>query len=381
MSDLIPSRLFMTGATGFLGHFILRDLLDRGREVVVMLRPPLADAVARLSHMLDVIGCDTQAHLADGTLQFVEGSLPDGLPDPEWGRTDAVLNCAASLQLFTNGNQEPFATNEAGTAAVIDWANRHGVHAIHAVSTAYTCGWNKGNIPEQFHEPKPGFQTDYEHSKWVAERQLRAWGDQPGHTLTVYRPSFLVGDSDTGYTTQFGGFYQFAWLISVLKQRFYDPNNGVRTHVPVRLPIEPDRAQNIVPVDFAARMVAEVVMRPQFHGRIYHLTNPDPPRNEFIKECYESYFELEGGYFADPKDALEQLSAAESILWDQYALAAPRLQHTPDFDVTNARQVMDAAELSFPQLDQDRVFKLLDYATAQKWGKLNGNGRKTPARS
>lgn len=359
----------MIGASGFLGHFVLRELLSRGERIVAVLRPPVAETTCRLGRMIARIGSDLDRFIHRGQLLLVEGSLPDRLPEPRWGRTEAILNCAASLQLFSNGNGDPFQTNVAGTRAVIDWAIRNRVTRICAVSTAYTCGWNAGMIKEVFHRPRPEFQTDYEHSKWAAEALLEQWSSRPGHWLTLFRPSFLIGDSTTGYTTQFAGFYQFARLVSALKERYVDPNNGSRTYIPLRIPGRPDDCQNIVPVDFVARMITEVVANPEFHGRIYHLTNPEPPTNEMMKRCYEDYFGLYGGYFADPEEVVGTCSSAESLLWDQYHLITPRVVHTPRFDTSNAGQVMQCTGLTFPRLDRDRIFRLFDYAARHGWGR------------
>lgn len=371
-SSRLETTLF-TGATGFLGHYILRDLLRQGERVVAVVRPPLDSSRARLGAMLQDIGLDMEAFLASGRLLLVPGSLPDDLPEPDWGRTDAILNCAASLDLFSNGNGEPFTTNVKGAESLTDWAIRHDVIRIYAVSTAYTCGWRTGLIPERFHAPSPDFQTDYERSKWQAESILEEWSSWIGHSLTVFRPSFLVGDSATGHTTQFAGFYQFARLVGTLKDRFASKNNGKKTHIPLRIPGRPNDRQNIVPVDFVSRIIAEVVGRPQFHGRIYHLTNPEPPTNDMMKRCYEEYFGLHGGSFADPDEVIGNCSLAESLLWDQYNLITPRVVHSPQFAMDNTREVMSEAGISFPTLHPERIYMLFDYAAQRGWGK-GGNG-------
>lgn len=363
------SATFMTGATGFLGQFVLRDLLARGWRVVVLLRGPQAEAAARLRNLILPIGLDINQAIADGRLRLVEGALPDRLPEQDLGPIDSVLNCAASIQLFSNGNGDPFKTNVAGTQAVLEWADRRRIRRFFAVSTAYTCGWNGGLIREAFHDPRPEFQTDYERSKWIAEDLLRRWSAGAGNSLTVFRPSFLIGDSATGYTTQFGGFYQFARLVSVLKTQFSHSGNGDSTYIPLRIPGKPTDRQNIVPVDYVSRMIVEVMQRPEFHGRIYHLTNPEPPTNDQMKRCYEDYFGLHGGYFADPEEVVGKCSKAESLLWDKYELITPRVVHTPEFDVGNARDVMAALNIEFPALDQQRIFAMFDYAAANRWGR------------
>ncbi len=337
--------------------------------MVAMLRPPLGDALPRLTQMLGRIGMDLTPFLETGQFVPVEGSLPDRLPDAHWGPTEAVLHCAASLKLFSNGNGDPMATNFKGAVALAKWAQRHGVKRMFAVSTAYTCGWNQGVIPEDFHWPQPDFQTDYERSKWQAEILLRDWAEQSGSSLTIFRPSFLVGDSETGYTCQFAGFYQSARLIGVLKQHYADAGNGKMTYIPLRIPGRPESPQNLVPIDFVARIIDEVVHDPKFHGRIYHLTNPQPPTNDMIKRCYEQYFGLYGGYFTDIHEVIGHCTPAESLLWEQYQLLTPRMVHNPLFDCTHTREVMADRRIEFPTLDVERLTKLLDYAASCGWGR------------
>ena len=84
------------------------------------------------------------------------------------------------------------------------------------------------------------------------EQRLGAGGVESGDGLTVYRPSILVGDSRTGQTSQFGGFYQFVRMFSILKQEYGADDNGESTYIPLRIPGRPDDPQNFVPVDFAA---------------------------------------------------------------------------------------------------------------------------------
>jgi len=361
--------IFMTGATGFLGHYVLRDLLHRGFHVVVMLRAPLADTLDRLSSMMRSMGINLETYLHGRQLIAVEGELPDDLPECSWGRTDAVLNCAASLQLFSNGNGngDPAKTNLQGTKALIRWAVNNNVKRFHAVSTAYTCGWNRGLIKEQFHRDRPEFQTDYETSKWFAELDLDKWANRNGNILTIYRPSFIVGDSVTGYTRQFGGVYQLARLVGMLKNQYLKSGNGSRTYVPLRIPGKPEDPQNIVPVDFVSKVMIEVITQPDYQNQIYHLTNPQPPTNEMIKRCLEDFFGLHGGDFADPDEVVGKCSRAESLLWDEYQVITPRISHNPLFDMTNTKRVMEREGMTFPVLDHDRIIKLFEYASARGW--------------
>jgi nucleoside-diphosphate-sugar epimerase len=367
-----PTTL-LTGATGFLGHFILRDLLVRGRNVVAMLRAPLEHSHQRLQAMLAAIDLDMEKYLSTGRLRLVEGALPDDMPECRWGETDDILTSAASLQLASNGNGEPYKTNVAGIETLLAWANRHGVRTLHAVSTAYVCGSFKGHVREVFHPLPPGFQTDYERSKWHAEEHLQAWAQQPGHKLTILRPSFLVGDSRTGYTTQFGGFYQFARLLNTLRIQYAENGNGNghgnddRIHIPLCIPgRKDDPVQDFVPVDYASRIISEIVCNPALHGNIYHLTDPSPPSLDHFKEWLEEYFNIHGGYYVDELPV--HRSSAESLMWEKYDLFVPRIRHHIRFDQSNTRRVMDAMGVRFPAMTRERFHTMLDYAATQDWG-------------
>ena len=333
-----------------------------------MLRSPLAESRQRLSRMMDELGLELDRFLADDQLLLVEGALPNELPEAEWGETHEILSCAASLQLFSNGNEEPHRTNVLGIEKLLEWASGHNVRKIHAVSTAYVCGPDTEPVGEVFHHPEPEFKTEYEKSKWIAESRFADWARQPGNVLTIMRPSFLIGHSETGHTTQFGGFYQLARMIGILKDHYSNGNGDETTHVPLRIPGHPHDPQNFVPVDFAARMIAEIVLDHRLHGRIYHLTDPLPPTNDDVKRYLEEYFKIRGGYFIDPSKVNGDPTPAEALLWQGYEVVTPRVTHNPVFQQDNAREVMDAAGIEFPTFCRDRVFKLLDFAVAKHWG-------------
>ncbi len=374
-----PHTTFMTGATGFLGVFLVRDLLRRGRRLILLMREPLDGSIARLRESLRRLEFDLDAAAHSGRVRFVAGGLPDGLPSDLGEPIHDVLSSAASLQLFENGNQEPHRTNVEGTRNLIAWARDHGVRRMHCVSTAYVCGSITDRVDEVFHDPRPQFKTAYEESKWLAESLLAEWGGEPGHVLTVYRPSFLVGDSDSGYTCQYGGFYQLARMVSLLKERYGADDNGHSTYIPLRIPGRPEDPQNFVPVDFASRIIAEVMEDASLHGRIYHLTDPNPPTNDQIKRHMEVYFRMHGGWFAPVDEVVNHCTPAESLLWEHYEVLTPRVTHNPRFVQDNTRQVMALRDIPFPALD-DRLFAtLLDYAIAHRWGQRR-NGKAARAR-
>ena len=152
-----------------------------------------------------------EAAISDGQLVIVEGSLPDALPALTDIRIDQIVRSAACLQPYRNGSDEPFTTNVDGVKSLARWAERHDIGCLHLVSTAYVCGRDVIRAEEKVLTEQPRFETDYELSKFQAESFLLDWASSTGAVLTILRPSLVVGDSRTGFTTQYGGFYQDQW--------------------------------------------------------------------------------------------------------------------------------------------------------------------------
>ena len=101
-----PLTVFLTGATGFLGAFILRDLLQRAervKKVICLVRAPDdAKAVERLREGAEGRGVWDEAWLASGRLEVVRGDLDKarfGMDGGAWvrvaGEADAIIHNGA----------------------------------------------------------------------------------------------------------------------------------------------------------------------------------------------------------------------------------------------------------------------------------------------
>ncbi len=361
--------IFLTGSTGFIGQYVLRGLLQRGQRVIVMLRGPKVQSRVRLTTIMRPLGIDVDLHLRGGSLIIAEGTLPYEVPSLDVGDVDQIVHSAACLQTARADPGEPFATNFEGVKVLARWADAHEVPDFHFVSTAYTCGRDVQLAYEVFHQPRPRFVTDYELSKWLAEEYLLRWASETQRRLTILRPSLVIGDSVTGYTIQYGGFYQLARVVQLLEQFFGDQRKAGKLFLPMRIPADPFSRQNLVPVDYVAKAILEIVGRAELYGKIYHLTNPNPPTNDRVKGWLEQYHQVWGGHFVDEVDTATSESLAERMFLKMNDLVLQQFKFVPDFDCTHTTQALAGTDISFPRLDQQMVFRLLDYARANKWGR------------
>ena len=215
--------VLLTGATGLLGRYLVRDLAAAGVPLAVLVRPGgRKSAAARVDALLN----DWQARtgVRPAAPKVLSGDLHAedlGLSadDRAWvgDHCAAVLHNAASLAFQTGHDGEPFASNVGGTERVLDLCREAGVRTLHHVSTAYVAGLRTGTVLETDRDVGQTPANVYERSKLDAERLVEAAAKR-GHldTVTCLRPSIIVGDSRTGFTTTFHGFYAFLRVVHLI---------------------------------------------------------------------------------------------------------------------------------------------------------------------
>jgi thioester reductase-like protein len=196
--------VLLTGATGFVGQELLGRLLDRGdRHVHALVR---ADDDRSAAKRLPGHDC-LSAWPAD--LERPGLGLPPKRADALAERVSTVIHCAASVS-FSLGLAESRRVNVYGTARVAELAERcaqrgSGLERFSYVSTAYVAGAHQGRFAEEDLDVGQGFRNPYERSKFEAERLLHERA--AGLPLQVLRPSIVVGDSRTGWTSSFNVLY------------------------------------------------------------------------------------------------------------------------------------------------------------------------------
>lgn len=364
----------ITGSTGFIGHYLLAALLHRGEDCAVLLRTPVDDSVARLTRCLRELGLDLHTLLDAGRVVVIRGDLRTELPTPGSVSIRSIVHAAASTRFESSPTGEPRLTNVSGTIALLRWATAHGINDLHLVSSAYQCGIAGSVVRETVADSPPAFHNPYERTKWQAERACTRWSRaSSGRTLTIYRPSVVVGEYATGRATRFSGFYLSARATHMLAETYEDgPDAGERHHIPLRIRGRAHDRQNIVPVDYIADMIAYGIVDPGYHGNVYHLTHSDPPTNASIKRSIEQKYDIAGGRFVDPHAFDPTVMNEKERLF--YEVSRP-IEHyfvdTPTFERGNAAGLESAAGVSCPAYDETALVRLLDYAQRCRWGRVD----------
>ncbi len=265
----MQTTILLTGATGFLGTQIARQILqNQDAELIALLRAPDENAaIKRLrrewwdwSELQSAIGGRITALAGDITLPEL------GLTQMQYAglvrRVTHIIHAAADIRLFA-ALDELRLVNVTGTRHVLELGQAiqadHGLRRLAHVSSAYVAGKRAGPVAEEDLSERDGFSSPYERSKYEAELLVRQAG--AALPISIFRPGLIVGDAHTGVIKTFNTLYY-----------------PLRLYLTGRLsvaPARPDLRVNLVPVDYVAASIARLVFDPAAAGLTFHLTPPD----------------------------------------------------------------------------------------------------------
>ena len=254
---------FVTGGTGFIGGYLVRNLLRRGEPVYVLVRKSSLKKLAALRETWNAD--DKQVIAIGGDLAKPNlGVAPDDLKRLK-GKVSHLFHLAAIYDLAASAEDQQRA-NIDGTRHAVEFAQSVQAGCFHHVSSIAAAGLYDGVFREDMFEEAEDLDHPYFRTKHVAEGIVRAECKRPWR---IYRPGFVVGDSKTGYIDKIDGPYYFFKLIQKMR-------NMLPPWVPT-IGIEGGRI-NIVPVDFVADALDYLAHKKGLDGKCFHLTDPEPYR-------------------------------------------------------------------------------------------------------
>jgi len=170
----------VTGASGFLGSHITRQLVARGEPVRVLLR-----------------ASSNNRAIADLPLEYVTGDLRDAASLAKaLSGVERVFHVAADYRLWAKRKQDIYDSNVGGTKNLLDAAKHAGVSQFIYTSTVATIAVDRPQHPDEFTDAKlEEMVGHYKRSKWMAERELLDAAKQ-GFPAIVAMPTTPVGPWD-----------------------------------------------------------------------------------------------------------------------------------------------------------------------------------------
>ncbi|MDT4934997.1 MAG: hypothetical protein QOK11_2889, partial [Pseudonocardiales bacterium] len=272
---------FVTGATGFIGRFLMAELLQREGTIYVLCRASSLDKVDDLRARL---GADENRVVA------VIGDLSQerlGLKQDEIEKLDGTIehffHLAAIYDLTADADSQRVANVE-GTRHAVQLAEAVHTGHFHQVSSIAAAGLYPGVFTEDmFDEAVDIDNNPYYLTKHESEAVVRKECHVPWR---VYRPAIVVGHSQTGEIDKIDGPYYFFRTIQRLRGLAPSWLRGIGIEGG---PI------NLVPVDYVAQAMDYLAHQPGLDGQAFHLTDPEPltvggMANVFAKAAHAPQF-------------------------------------------------------------------------------------------
>jgi long-chain acyl-CoA synthetase len=263
----LKTTVLLTGATGFIGTQIARQLLKDDEITVLALVREADIEKALLKLQREWWDWPELIQALDSRIEAVCGDVCEhelGLSQEAYSnlteRITHIIHTAADWRLVTI--EELRKTNVQGTLNVLEFARKinvdHALSRFSHISTAYVAGGRTGAIPEDALTDEFGFFTAYEQSKYEGELLVQAAKKEL--PISIFRPAMVVGDSQTGAIKTFNTFYFPLRLYLTGKLRV--------------LPVSKSLRINIVPVDYVATSVVKLTFDSKAEGRNFHLVAP-----------------------------------------------------------------------------------------------------------
>jgi nucleoside-diphosphate-sugar epimerase len=348
---------------------MLAELLRAGQHVAVIVREKTTSSIgARIEESLAFF--EESAQFGRPTLlagDLTQAGLGLSERDVDWlkERRLGVIHCAASIRFNADApDGEPYQSNVAGTKHLLDVLAKCKVETFLYVSSAYVTSRATVNGSPLFAGPRWEIEldrgakggNDYETSKIIAERLIAdcEWIGKK----TFCRPSIILGDSRSGYSSTFHGFYAPLKVgLEFLKR--YGFNEAAGAWFLSQLGLNESDKKNFVTVDWVAKAIVRIALNPLLHGSVYHLANPQPTTcGEVQNAIQRSLAKFAAGNGPPPSFSghfREQLGAYESYF-----------NNDPVFDCTNTQAALPS--LPCPKVGAELLEKLGDYAIGANFG-------------
>src|ERR1700676_4422694 len=175
----------VTGASGFLGSHVARQLVARGEDVRVLMRPS-----------------STNRAIGDLSLEYVTGDLRDPASlDRALAGVKYVFHVAADYRLWAKKSRDIYDSNVGGTKNLLEAAKRAGVEKFIYTSTVATIAVDQPELPTEATDSKlEEMVGHYKRSKWMAEREALNAAKE-GLPVGGASPTTPVGPGDWEPTT------------------------------------------------------------------------------------------------------------------------------------------------------------------------------------
>ncbi|WP_445636362.1 Polyketide synthase [Nostoc sp. DSM 114161] len=276
-----PKNIFLTGGTGFLGAFIIRELLQETKaDIYCLVRADNAEAgKTKLQNNLQQYAIWQEEYNSRIIPVVGDLSLPLlGLGLEQFqilaAKIDSIYHSGALLN-YVYPYSALKAANVLGTQEVLRLACQIKVKPVHYVSSVavFESPVYAGKVVKEQDEFShwEGIYLGYSQTKWVAEKLVKIARDR-GLPVTIYRPPLISGDSQTGICNT----HDFINLMAKGCLQM-----GSFPDVEYML--------DMSPVDYVSKAIVYLSRQKESVGKAFHLQHPQPAPLKVLVDWIRSF--------------------------------------------------------------------------------------------
>jgi thioester reductase-like protein len=373
----MSEHFFITGGTGLVGTALLPRILESWPDSRATLLIRAGDETTKETRLQEIVG-----RLRDRGLRDAEGriaALRGDVGEDDFGlntrqrddivRTATHLVHGAATIRFDHPLDEARAINCGGTMRMIRLAQEASekgrLERLVYIGSSSVSGQREGDIYESELEMGQKFFNTYEHSKNESERLVRDYFSMI--PATVFRPSIIIGDSRTGWTSSFN-------VIYIPLRLLY---RGLLSYVPGT----PSTTMDLVPIDWVTDSMVYIMKKSESVGMVFHQT-AGPRRAATLGEVVLSataYFDRKAPLPSPrsmefiSRDEFERRRASmrgrEEAMMSQLDTLLPYVSVDRLFDSRNTDALLEGSGIVFP-LFRNYAERIFDFCLRTNWGKV-----------
>lgn len=362
-----PRAACLTGSTGFLGGYLLHELMTKTDvDAYCLVRgADAAEACQRLVSHLTGYGLWQDAFA--GRIHTIPvHDLADarfGMAEDDYrhlaATVDVIYHSAGSLNMAFPYERLK-RTNVTGTVEVLRFAAAEKTKPVHFLSSMvvfFTEAHLHDTLLSEADAPKfsDGLKGGYGKSKWVADRLLAAAGER-GLPMTIHRPVRTMGTAATGAMNDLSDILPLMLKACVLLEK-----------CPVL-----DINVTMVPVDYVTSAMIHLTGEPDAFGKAYHYFHPRPaPWNDLMATIRKLGYPLEPMSYEDWKRALKKRAAGTGDSKERktffanafLAIIAPHFlfYQRPPMSASNLEDGLRGTGIVYPDIDEALMGVYFDY--------------------
>lgn len=347
---------FITGATGFVGRNITRELLrsDPHSQIKIIVRPAngLTGHIKANRIFQDIFTPSEYAEYKN-RIEIYEGNIAEkkfGLSNDAYNHlteiTNVIFHSAATIK-FNLTLEEATKINVNGTKEVMQFAekcfNNKVLEKVNHISTAYVTGRQK---KIDINSNNDNFSNTYEITKYESEKLVNRYIDK-GLPVTIFRPSIISGNSITGEITTNNLIYIFILMLATgnLKE----------------LPCNNDTSLNIISINYFIDLMFLISQLPESLGQTFNITNSKNTnlQQSIVFLCNELRIEL-------PEFIpINNCGNINPRIMNRIKVLMPYFEESHFFDLSETHKILNTDSLP----DDDTITclkKILDYCLEKK---------------